>query len=78
MIFETTSEQRERLPTYGDVMRACGIYPEIIEKIIAIASKDQGVFELIEIFVSSTDVLERSEIMDDLKETINDYERSWI
>jgi len=81
--FETTREQKEKIPELTSEMLYLGLNPSIVEKLSLIAMYDQGVFDLMELWIDVPGrgrgigivVLqkERDEVLKDLLASIKDY-----
>ncbi len=80
--FQTSIEQIANLPTYVQEMQRCGHGKEFIANVLRIAVFDQGMYDLIEMWIfahSNSDLSEK--IVKEMLNTINDYKNkgtTWI
>jgi hypothetical protein len=75
LLFQTTPEQVSKLPAILDEMLLADIAPDFAERVIALASECQGMFELVEMWAEHRDnPVEREFDTQAIVETIWDYE----
>jgi hypothetical protein len=73
--FQTTEEQVSKLPAILTEMLLADISPDFAERVMALASDCQGMFELVEMWAEHRDnPVEREFDMQAIVETIWDYE----
>lgn len=75
LLFPTTQEQISKLPAILDEMLLADIAPDFAERVIALATEDQPMFELLEMWVEHRNSpVERELDLQSIVETIWDYE----
>lgn len=73
--FQTTPQQIAKLPAILDEMLLADIAPDFAERVIALASECQGVFDLLEMWVEHrNEPVERELDMQSIVELIWDHE----
>lgn len=73
--FQTTQEQIAKLPAIMDEMLLSGLAVPFTEKVIELASNDQGIFDLLEMWVEHrNEPLEREKDMQCIVELLWDNE----
>ena len=73
--FKTTPEQVMSLASIMVGMKAAGVDPEFIVKVSELARTDQGVYDLMEMWLAAeNEPAERDEIVADLQEALDDYQ----
>lgn len=73
MIFETTPEQQAMLRSIVNDMVREGVDPLLCFEAAGLAISDQGVFDLMFLWLKSVDQDERKNIVEDIKKSISDY-----
>lgn len=73
MIFKTSEDQIIRLKSIINAMYAARLHHSFVVAAETIAKKDQGVFELIELWHNQSDDFSKKAIENDIQECINDY-----
>lgn len=77
MLFETSAA--EKLQVYEiatEMKKDTTLSPEFITAAVDLALKDQGVFELLSLWIGSIDADEKAEIVSDIQEMIDEYTSS--
>ncbi len=73
--FQTTPEQVMNLASIVLEMKAAGVEPTFIVRAFELARADQGVYDLMEMWVAANgDAKERDEILADLQDSVDDYQ----
>lgn len=73
MIFETTPEQRAMLRSIVNDMVREGVDPLLCFVVGNLACADQGVFDLMLLWLKTDNPNERKEIVEDIEKSMNDY-----
>jgi hypothetical protein len=71
--FVTTNEQLNKIPTMMVAMEDLGLSVDFIKNVAHLAHFDQGIFDLMSLLVDEEDIKERSSILTDLQDLMNDY-----
>lgn len=71
--FKTTPEEAMRLASIMLAMRDAGCDLDFVHRASELARSDQGVFDLMAMWVDATDAAEREEIIADIQESLDDY-----
>jgi hypothetical protein len=73
--FKTTQEQISKLPAILTEMLLADIAPDFAERVITLASEDQGMFDLLEMWSEHrNNLVERELDLQVIMETLWDYE----
>jgi hypothetical protein len=72
--FKTTPEQRREIPSVVSAMHAACVEPTLIAAAAELAQTDQGVFDLLKLWLRAVGQ-ERDEIIGDIRESLADYRR---
>lgn len=71
--FQTTPEEFLKLAPIVVEMKEAGLEPQFIVEAWELAKTDQGVYDLMVMWVTATDAGERDETIADIQDTIDDY-----
>jgi hypothetical protein len=72
--FETTPEQRALIPKYMSNMYRSGVSLEFCVRAGRLATKDQGIYDLMELWYNEWDEAEKLDIEYDLYKSVREYE----
>jgi len=71
-LYETTEEEKKKILHISNQMKLAGIKSELIDEIRVVASKYQGAFNLLELWLEADDQ-EKGRILDQLIEEVEEY-----
>ena len=75
LIFKTTDDQVLNLDSIMVRMKAAGLDHSFIVKASELARTDQGIYDLMELWLGTSEEAERNEIVADIQDSIDDYAR---
>jgi hypothetical protein len=73
LIFQTTLEEKLRIPNIIIQMNKAGIDKELVNEASTLAFQDQGVFDLMELWLEERSEAERAELIKDIQFSIKEY-----
>jgi hypothetical protein len=73
--FKTTHDQILKLGPIIKEMERMGLDSELITEATKLASKDQGIYDLLDLWRHTADYFERDQIIVDVEKSIDDYLR---
>lgn len=75
IIFITTQAEIEKAKLIKERMLASGLDLNWVAHVLYLANRDQGVFNLMELWDNETDPVERDLTIEALKEAVHDYDK---
>ena len=71
-LYETTEEEKEKILEISEQMKLVGINSDLVDEIRVVASKYQGAFNLLELWLKSNDE-ERAKTLGHLVKEVEEY-----
>lgn len=75
IIFITTQAEIEKAKLIKERMLASGLDLNWVAQFLYLANRDQGVFNLMELWDNETDPVERDLTIEELKKSVHDYDK---